>query len=517
MPPGGNPPSDRKKPLPPPPFGGPRPPAPPTTPPPTPPGPPPAAAVPRTNPPPAAPEGPTQPRPSRSTNPPPNLGGEPAKLPPAPMPPPASPAPPSAPPPLFSAQPPVASPLPSAAPAQPIAPTPGAPSHGPSSASRLPLPAPDGGFAGPPPGGAPFEIPPLPDLSLRPDRPFLEFAKVSLKRAFRVRIDPNEITPHERAALDAAGIVQPSMRTFLVWRRSVLFGFASFLGVLIVLRAIEVFDKDYTTPFVREPAGGTLQGLNIVLLLVDAAFCGLCWWQWTKWTEWKKQQRLVTLGFLVYFLAPFLFYLYPLRTTLGDANDSADDAEVGMLFAIISLLVLAPRALALLPGVARAATVTKYLFPAAPAPGWLLVAVTPLYALFLLLILLVPYQVTGSGFFILALGGFLGAAYFVTKTALELRGPVDRDQITRALGKIRTGYYIAMGVGALFILVGLAELVDQLNMKGLTVVNLVGVALANIWILTLVGTDNLVANLEAGRHVDTFTSSQPGPPPPSPS
>lgn len=354
-------------------------------------------------------------------------------------------------------------------------------------------------------------------MSLAPDRPLLEFAKISLKRAFRVRIDPNEITAHERATLDKAGIVQPSLRTFLAWRRSVLFGFASFLGVLIVLRAIEVFDKDYTQPGLREAAGSTLQGLNIVVLLVEAAFCALCWWQWTRWTDWKKQQRFITLGWLAYFLAPFVIYLYPLRTTLGDADNDEAGALAGMFFAVQTLMMLAPRALAFLPGVARAATVTKYQFPSSPAPGWALVVVMPLYALFLLLILVIPYQVTGSGYFILALGGFLGAAYLVTRAALDLRGAVDRDQITRTFSKMRTGYYIAMGVGALFVLVGLAELIDQLDMKGLTVVNLVGVALVNIWILTLVGTDQLITNLEAGRHIEGFTSPTSGPPPQTPS
>ncbi|HUQ01157.1 MAG TPA: hypothetical protein VM261_01620 [Kofleriaceae bacterium] len=511
MPPGGNPPSDRKKPLPPPPFGGPRPPPSPTS-----------------NPPPASPASPAPPapsRPNRASNPPPMAhGAEPAKLPPAPMPPPAgaptavgvppAPAPSSASPPLFSAQPPVASPLPSAAPAPaPIAASPGSPPHGPSSASRLPLQARDSAAAIAPPGETPFEIPPLPDLSLAPDRPFVEFAKVSLKRAFRVKIDGNELTPHERTALDRAGIVQPSLRSFLVWRRSVLFGFASFLGLLVVLRAIEVFSKDYVQPGLREAAGGTLQGLNIVALLVDAAFCGLCWWQWTKWTDWKKQQRLITLGWIAFFLAPFVLYLYPLRTTLGDAENDEAGALIGSFFALQALLVLTPRALALLPGVSRAATVTKFLYPASPVPGWMLVAIAPLYAFFLFFILLIPYQVTGSGFFILSLGGFLGAAYFVTKIAWEQRGPSDRDAISRSFAKTRTGYYIAMGVGGLFLLIGLAELVDQLDMKGLTVVNLAGAALANVWILTLVGTDNAVTHLEAGRHVDGFTSPPPAAPP----
>lgn len=434
-------------------------------------------------------------------------------MPPAPTPPPPAiatavgvPAAPgaSAPPP-FTAPPPPAPPPPA-----PIAASiPG--SHGPSSASRLPLPAPDG-VASPPPGQVPFDIPPLPpaDVSLSPWQPLAEFAKLSLKRAFRVRIDPNEITPDERTTLDKAGVVFPSLRSFLAWRRSVLFGFATFLGVLVILRAIEVFDKDNIPPYLRD-GGSTIQALSIVGLLVDAAFCGLCWWQWTRWTEWKKQRTMLGLGWLAYFFVPFVLSLYPLRTTLSTGEDKSGATMIGMVFAIQTLMVLAPRALAFLPGTARAATATKLLFPQSPVPGWMMVALTPLHALFLVVVLLIPYQVTGSGFYILALGGFLGGAYFVTRAAWELRGPTDREQATRVLARTRTGYYIALGVGVVFLLVALAELIDQLDFKPITVVNLVGVGIANIWILTLVATDQMIAHLEAGKHIDGFRAS--GPPP----
>ena len=127
------------------------------------------------------------------------------------------------------------------------------------------------------------------------------------------------------------------------------------------------------------------------------------------------------------------------------------------------------------------------------------------------LVLLIPYQVTGSGYYILSLGGFLAGAYIATRAAWTLRGPSDRDQIGRAIARVRTGYYIALGVGVVFLIVALAELIDQLDFKPITVVNLIGVGLANIWILTLVSTDQLIAHLEAGLHIDGFK-----PPPASP-
>ncbi len=371
----------------------------------------------------------------------------------------------------------------------------------PPTGARLPLPP------SPAAGGVPFDIPPLPAITPPREPPLVQFLKISLRRAFRVRIDPREVLEDERAALGRAGITDPVMVGYLAWRRSVLFGFAAFLVPLIILRAVEVFDKSNLPAYFSEGAG-TVQGLNIVALIVDAGFCGLCFWQWTKWTDYRQQRRLLTFGWLAFFFVPFVLYLYPLRTTMAN-GDGKDGVGLGMVFTVQTLLVLAPRALALLPGVMRSSLVTKYLFPNSPAPGWVLVAVAPLFGLFTLVVLVVPYQLSGSGFFVLALGGFLTCAYFQIKAGLELNRPIDREQFGKILQKTRTPYYVGLAVGALFVLIGLAELIDQLDFKPLTVVNLVATAAIHIWIVMFFATDQLVDAIEPG-------GPSSGPPPPGP-
>ena len=54
----------------------------------------------------------------------------------------------------------------------------------------------------------------------------------------------------------------------------------------------------------------------------------------------------------------------------------------------------------LVAGMVRGSIVTKLLFPGASAPGWLIVIGAVIYALFIYVVLIVPFQITGSTYFI---------------------------------------------------------------------------------------------------------------------
>ena len=58
--------------------------------------------------------------------------------------------------------------------------------------------------------------------------------------------------------------------------------------------------------------------------------------------------------------------------------------------------LLGPKIISLMPGLIRASIVTKLQFPGTTAPGWLMMLAAPLYALFAYIIVLLPYQITGS-------------------------------------------------------------------------------------------------------------------------
>jgi hypothetical protein len=392
------------------------------------------------------------------------------------------------------------------------------------------------GPPGPPPIGNSTE-----DIvqSLRPAHNFVEFLQISLKRAFRLRIDHDQVTPQERRELAEAGITDPALQSFLAWRRSVLFAFATLLVPLIILKAVEVFSTEDLGDLkpVLGDAMDTLQGLHIAALLVDIAFCALCWHQLRNWTRWRKQRRVIAIGWLAFFLAPFLIFLYPLRSAVALEGGNAEQAKavgilIGTMFSVQAMMTLAPKAVSLIAGMVRAGIVTKLLFPGTAGPGWLIVLAAPIYALFVYIVMIVPYQVTGSGFFVLAILAIITAEYFLGRGGVDLARPMNRPDAIKAVHKVRQGYLIALAIGALFIVVALAELVDQLDFKPVSIVNLVGTFFANVWILTLITTDVLIANLdrargisagttalvdESNRQIAAFVSADlpPGPPPPS--
>ena len=206
----------------------------------------------------------------------------------------------------------------------------------------------------------------------------------ALSRAFRLRIDPSEVTDHERDKLHAAGITSPVVQAFLAWRRSVLLVAA--IGILGVL-AFRFYDMSK-----QEGDPETLKMLHTLQTVVDVAFALLLWSQIGRWTRWRKQRRVLVVGWLLYFLMPFAIWLYPLRNALddalaqqaaGDPQAQAAAAVMGPLLGIVAsfgaMIELGPRAVSLMPGLLRGAITSKLLFPGASGPGWLVLLVAPVY------------------------------------------------------------------------------------------------------------------------------------------
>ena len=81
------------------------------------------------------------------------------------------------------------------------------------------------------PGLGAFGHAPQPGDSMEevPGSQFVKFLKISSRRAFRLRIEPGEVLPSERASLERASppILDSNLQAFLAWRRSVLFLVAS--------------------------------------------------------------------------------------------------------------------------------------------------------------------------------------------------------------------------------------------------------------------------------------------------
>lgn len=343
---------------------------------------------------------------------------------------------------------------------------------------------------------------------------FVDFLKISLRRAFRVRIEPAEVLPQERAALALVTppIVDPTFQAFLAWRRSVLFVVACALVPLVILRIVELaqLSGEQMTP-------DGVVGFYAMPVIAEAVFLAIAWMQLRRWTQWQRQRRALAIGWLIFFLAPFVVYLYPvsnfyeemLRTQYGATDEQVQGAMMlfGVAISFQAIMTLAPKAISLIPGLIRASLVSKLLFPGTSAPGWLMILCAPIYGLLVYVALIMPYQITGSGWFVLAMIGIIGAQYFLGREGYRLARPLRREEAIAIVAEARTKYLLSMVLGGVFVIVAFGSLIDTLDIPVLSVINLVLSFEASVLMLTLITTDIVIASLDRARGLTHGTES----------
>lgn len=334
----------------------------------------------------------------------------------------------------------------------------------------------------------------------------------SLGRSLRLRIEPSEVTPKERAALLTATppITVPYMQAFLAWRRSVLFLVAIALIPLTILRLHDAFSDDFPDQ------------LRFILLVPAAAeglLCIVCLYQLKNWTHWRQQRRALMKVWVLFMAAPFLVFLVPVDTIIQGMIDSQaggdemiDQSAVATVvvtikttIAVYALMTLAPKAVSLLAGTIRAGIVTKMLFPGSAGPGWIVVLATPLYTLFVFTLLIVPYQLTGSGWYLGAMIALAAAQLALGRAGYKLAKPVTHDEAVEMVRKARTMYLISMVAFGACLLVALAALASKLGAS--TIVTFALSFETNVLILTLIGSDLVITSLARARGLQSGTDT----------
>lgn len=346
--------------------------------------------------------------------------------------------------------------------------------------------------------------------------------KRALGRAFRLRIEPHEVSPKERAALLAANppITVPYLQAFLAWRRAVLFLVAVALIPLTLLRLVEAFSDDMPEQ---------LRFLVLVPAAAEGFLCLVCWYQLKHWTNWRQQRRALMKAWIVFMAAPFLVFLIPVDSVLsgmvaapvgGVAGDQWGD-EAGQMamnnaaaasaivlmkvvIAVQALLTLAPKAVSLVAGSVRAGIVTKMLFPGSSGPGWIIVLSTPIYALFVFTLLIVPYQLTGSGWFMGAMIALGVAQLSIGRAGYNLARPMTHDEAVKAVTKARGVYVMAMLSFAVCVLVAMGPLAEKLGVG--TVISTALSFETNVILLTLIGSDLVITSLARAAGMATGTT-----------
>jgi hypothetical protein len=329
------------------------------------------------------------------------------------------------------------------------------------------------------------------------------FFGTSLRRAFRLQIRTDEVLPSERASLEsqARHVTDLDHQAFLVWRRSVLLLVAMMFVPLSVFRFLEAFDGP------KVPLIG--RGFMLLPAVAEAAFCVVAFDQLRYWAQWRRQRRVLFVAWAIYFVAPFLVYIYPFRSAFDSTSLARAAAEiggvklgataatvhmvVGLAFGIQALLALGPKVISLMPGLIRASIVTKLQFPGTTAPGWLMMLAAPFYALFAYIIVLLPYQITGSWQFVVGNTGILGAQVFIGLSARRLTVPLSAQESHDRIHKSWLAYIGILVVSATFMVYGLYDFITQMHLGAVRVVTGVLAFVSNVLLDTLIGTDAIVS------------------------
>ena len=330
------------------------------------------------------------------------------------------------------------------------------------------------------------------------------FLMLSLKRAFRLDIQTDEVLPSERAVLDAEArhIRNPEHQAFLAWRRSVLLLVAIMFVPLTVSRVIETFDGP------EIPHVG--RAFQLLPAIAEGFFCLVAFAQLKNWAQWRHQRRQLFIAWVILFIAPFVVFSYPFRHAYDDYYAAADALQrtanlpfkvsrhtfqnaIGMVFGVQALLVLGPKVISLMPGMIRASIVTKLQFPGTTAPGWLMMLAAPVYALFAYIIVLLPYQITGSWEFVVGNAGVMAAQVFIGISGRRLTVPLTTEESYHRIHKTWLAYIGIIVLSLGFMAYGFRDFIHDLNLGTVRVITGVLSIASNVLLDTLIGADAIIA------------------------
>lgn len=324
------------------------------------------------------------------------------------------------------------------------------------------------------------------------------------KRTFSPSIDPGVILADEKSALEIERVHggSPILERLLLWRRAALFVGLCFLGPAILLQIINTF-----VAMGEGGATGEIAGLQFFVVLANVGLGFAVFSAFRRWDRWLASRRVLFWTWLIAFTVPFLIALVPMTSFFRQGFGAPELALIGSLGALNAMLSLAPKALSLVPGLLRAAMVTKALFPGASAPGWLILMGTPFYMLLLFIVLIMPYQVAGGGLLALAIFAFLGAPVFLIRAGRRLATPLESEEALHIIRSTKTATLLLNIAGALFLFIGLIDIISAAKLSPFdTFVPLVQV-LANVFVLSVIGTDATISALMRA-HVSRETPEQ---------
>lgn len=203
----------------------------------------------------------------------------------------------------------------------------------------------------------------------------------------------------------------------------------------------------------------TIKGLVAALALLGAM----------RWTSVMRSRRFARWSWLCAVVVPLCLAAFPWASVLDfthlDQNLQGGGKAVKVMFGIAfagqTLITIAPKLLAMFPGIMRAALTIKTLLPEAATPGWLTVVFAPLYAGFMLLPMVVLSQLEGNLMLVLAFALLAAAPASYLLRAKDLTRPHTAAEASTLVHAMRKRA-MAFNLGGLALLAAYLVTLDSL-------------------------------------------------------
>ena len=251
----------------------------------------------------------------------------------------------------------------------------------------------------------------------------------------------------EAMQLASAGIDEPLVQRYVVWRRSVLLVAIPFTIFSAVLAVRELTERDLDGYSAFGVVAVGVVALAVPVLTVTVVVAAL------TWRQPRLSGRVLLAGWAVSMFAPLVVAMLPLdwlvSGSLGavtgvDSGDDRDELFARIAVSVQYAIVLLPSLLSFPSGLVRGAARVKRMLPAGTIAGWVLVIMTPVYAVFFVLALILVQHLAGNGV-LLAGAALLAASPFVHLAAIKLYiFPLTTDDEVRRLDRVQR---LAGGVG----------------------------------------------------------------------
>ena len=316
---------------------------------------------------------------------------------------------------------------------------------------------------------------------------------VHVRRAFQWNLGRMAPTANEAAALAAAGVTDPAVQRYAVWRRSLLLVAAVPTLIAFVLAVLDAADQDFGELTIL----GT--GLEVLWLLATAGLPASCVAGLKSWTRPGASSLLLRAAWAVTFILPFvyallpvsaIFHVHPIEPAVAHPAIGAAAEALGIPSAIgeeraeklASLqqmaiefvlsggayLLLLPAVLSLIPGAVNGCLRIKSLLPAAQLPGWLLVCAAPIFLLFWLVILVIVNHAARSPLLVLGVTLWAGSPiWYALRGRVFVQSQIsEADAAKIARVKRATGAIALAGIALMVAFVATAK-VAGLHVVGL--------------------------------------------------